>query len=175
MNIGNLKPDAQTNAPVGRIATMNFTALIALQEVRSNNPRAPAYDVLALSSDRRTWLKIGALWEFSATGTGESFYSGRIDDPSMAKPLDIAVFRQEDESFNVAWRRPKQRVDTPKPGTAPAEDALPALPGSDGTDSGDGIPEGTPVHRGGEEGDGLGESTAPAPSGRRRARETADA
>ena len=172
MNIGNLKPDAQTGAPVGRIATMNFSALIALQEVRSNNPKAPAYDVLALSTDRRSWLKIGALWEFSANDTGVSFYSGRIDDPSMAKPLDIAVFRQDDDSFNVAWRRPKQRVETPKPGVAPAEDELPALPGADASDS---IPEGTPVTKGSDGGDGLGESTAPAPASRRRARETADA
>ena len=172
MNIGNLKLDPQTSAPVGRIATMNFSAVIALQEVRSTNSKAPAFDVLALSSDRRTWLKIGALWEFTANDTGVSFYSGRIDDPSMPKPLDIAAFRQDDGSFNVAWRRPKQRVDTPKPGMVPADDTLPALPGADGTD---GIPEGTLVSSGADDGDGLGDSTAPAPAARSRKREPVDA
>jgi uncharacterized protein (DUF736 family) len=138
MNIGNLKPDAQTGAPVGHIGTMTFSAVIALQEVRSNNHKVPAYNVLALSTDRRSWVKIGALWEFTATGTGESFYSGRLDDPSMERPLDVAAFRQDDGSFNIAWRRPAKRVETPKPGAAPAEDTLPALPGADESD---GIPK----------------------------------
>ena len=31
--------------------------------------------------------------------TGESFYSGRIDDRLMARPLDIAAFRQDDGSY----------------------------------------------------------------------------
>ena len=173
MNIGNLKAREEDGTPIGKIATLNFAAVIALRAVQSNNDRAPAFDVMALSSDRRTWLKMGALWEFNSTATGESFYSGRIDDPSMARPLDIAAFRQDDGSYNVAWRRPKQRVDTPKPGPASGEDDLPALPPAGTDESTPATGEGTPADAAAGC-DGLGESTAPAPRGR-KARETADA
>ncbi len=172
MNIGNLTRDAKTGAPVGRVTTMNFTALIALQEVRSSNSRAPAFDVLALSVDRRSWVKVGALWAYTRNDTGEVFYSGRVDDPSMTKPLEIAVFEQEDETFNVTWRRPKQRAATPKPGSAESEgeDTLPALPGDDA-----GAPA-TGETSTSTAGDNLGESTAPAPAAKGRGRrEPADA
>ncbi len=88
--------------------TLGFNAVVALREVISNNERAPAFDVTGLSADRRTWVKIGALWEYSASGSGEVFFSGRVDDPSLEKALDVALFRQEDGSYNVSWRRPRR-------------------------------------------------------------------
>jgi len=149
MNIGTLKRD--TNGIfAGRIATITIAATIALREVRSNNDKAPTYDVMALAADRRSWVKIGAVWEYTSNETGEAFLSGRIDDPSLDKPLDIAMFAQEDGSFNVAWRRPQRKraalttTDGELPPLEPAGDDAPAQPGADS-------------------GDGLGASTAPAP------------
>ena len=98
MNIGNLKLNEQ-GTPVGRIVTLGFNAVVALREVNSTNEKEPAFDVMGLSADRRTWVKIGALWEYTANGTGESFFSGRLDDPTLAAPLDVAAFRQEDGSY----------------------------------------------------------------------------
>jgi hypothetical protein len=37
------------------------------------------------------------------------FLQGRIDDPSMVRPLAISAFRQSDGSYNVAWLRPQRR------------------------------------------------------------------
>ncbi|MGF7156204.1 DUF736 domain-containing protein [Novosphingobium gossypii] len=166
MNIGSLKANDEGTL-VGRIVTLGFNAVVALREVNSSNDRAPAYDMMGLSADRRTWVKIGALWEYTSNETGEAFLSGRIDDPSLEKPLDVAMFRQEDGTLNVSWRRPQRRRAAPSFGS---NDALPPMPpaGSDegadsiGSGSGSGAMSG---------GDGLGESTAPArgaPAGARR-------
>ncbi|MFC0205322.1 DUF736 domain-containing protein [Novosphingobium soli] len=155
MNIGNLKLNEQ-GTPVGRIVTLTVNAVIALRPVQSNHERAPAFDIMGLSGDRRTWVKIGAVWEYTANDTGESFWSGRFDDPSLARPMDVALFRQEDGSFNVSWRRPQRKRELPALGS---DDALPPMPAADTGDTpGD---TGTPAT-----GDGLGESTAPAPKGR---------
>jgi uncharacterized protein (DUF736 family) len=146
MNIGNLKTNEE-GIFVGRITTLAFTATVALREFTSNNDKAPAYDVMALSADRRSWVKVGALWEYASNETGEMFLSGRIDDPSLDKPLDVALFNQDDGSYNVAWRRPKAKRSLPT--ATNDESALPSLPGFDE----EGEQEQRPA------GDGLGEST----------------
>jgi uncharacterized protein (DUF736 family) len=142
MNIGNLKRDANA-VYMGRITTLTIAATIALREVRSHNEKAPAYDVMALAADRRSWVKVGAVWEFTSNETGEAFLSGKIDDPSLERPLDLAMFGQEDGSFNVVWRRP-QRKRAALPPLEPAVDEDTSSPSS------------------GQSDDGLGESTAPA-------------
>jgi uncharacterized protein (DUF736 family) len=167
MNIGTLKANAD-GVHIGRIVTMAFAATIALREFVSTNERAPAFDVMALSADRRSWVKVGALWEYSSNDTGEVFLSGRIDDPSLDKPIDVAMFRQEDGSYNVAWRRAQRKrtlsgmasegEDTLPPLTATATGGEPEQAGSTSTGS-----------------DGLGESTAPSPKTKTKAKETADA
>ncbi|MGE4404398.1 DUF736 domain-containing protein [Pseudomonas sp.] len=151
MNIGNLKLNEQ-GTPVGRIVTLGFNAVVALREVVSNNERAPAYDIMGLSADRRTWVKIGALWEYSANDSGETFLSGRLDDPSLEKALDVALFRQDDGSYNVSWRRPQRKRQMPAMG---GDGALPPMPPAGPEDE----------HAGNQPpvGDGLGDSTAPAP------------
>lgn len=98
MNIGTLKANSD-GVHIGRIVTMAFAATIALREFVSTNERAPAFDVMALSADRRSWVKVGALWEYTSNETGEVFLSGRIDDPSLDKPIDVALFRQNDDSY----------------------------------------------------------------------------
>ena len=71
----------------------------------SENP-SYRFDVMALAADKRSWVEVGALWSFTSNATGEEFLSGRIDDPSMDKPIEVQHFRQEDGSYNIAWRRP---------------------------------------------------------------------
>ena len=164
MNIGTLKANSD-GVHIGRIVTMAFAATIALREFVSTNERAPAFDVMALSADRRSWVKVGALWEYTSNETGEVFLSGRIDDPSLDKPIDVALFRQNDDSYNVAWRRPQRKRTLP---TMAGSDDLPPLSAtSDAADEAGTGPAAT--------GDGLGESTAPAPKAKAKAKETADA
>lgn len=151
MNIGNLKANAD-GVLIGRITTLSLTMTIALRAVSSTNEKAPAYDVMALSADKRSWVKVGALWEYASTETGEMFLSGRLDDPSLDKPVDVGMFRQDDGSYNVAWRRPQRRSTLPA-ATTGAGSELPPFPGEATDAPGGGSPTGG--------GDGLGESTAP--------------
>ena len=145
MNIGNLKTNDE-GIFVGRITTLAFSAMVALREFNSDNEKAPAFEIMALSADRRSWVKVGALWQFASNETGEMFLSGRIDDPSLDKALDVALFNQDDGSYNVAWRRPKAKRTLPT--ATNDENSLPSLPGF-----GEDAEEQRPT------GDGLGEST----------------
>ena len=169
MNIGNLKSN-DDGVIIGRITTMAFGAVVALREVNSSNERAPSHDIMGLSADGRNWVKVGAVWQYASNETGEEFLSGRIDDPSLEKPLDLAMFRQDDGSYNVAWRRPQTKRSVPKAQTD--ESGLPPMPpagDSSPADTGNG-----PVNDGG---DGLGASTAPQSKGKAKGKqkETADA
>jgi hypothetical protein len=105
------------------------------------------------------------LFELSSNSTGETFLNGKIEDPSLDKPLYISAFRQEDGSYNIVWSRPTRRRDAPTDAVA-ADDGLPPLPGAD--------EPAAPAPAGG---DGLGESSAdgafggePAQGGGRRRR-----
>lgn len=158
-NIGYLNK-ADNGGYVGKIDTLAFSNVIGLRRVFSQNPNAPTFEVMALTA-ARSWVKIGALFEQTIKSSGESFYQGSIDDPSMARPMSIAIFANDEGGFNVAWTRRRSRQELPGGGeqaVPPMEDATPAGPT-----------------------DGLGESTAPdAPQGGKskgqapKAGETAD-
>ena len=130
MNIGSIKQN-ESGIFVGKIATLALAMTIALREVHSANPKAPKYEVLALSASR-AWVRVGALFEMFATNTtGEAFLNGKLEDPSFAAPLYISAFRQEDGSYNVVWSRPSRRRDLATEMAPKADDALPPVPGTD--------------------------------------------
>jgi uncharacterized protein (DUF736 family) len=143
MNIGTITQNA-SGTFTGRISTLTVAMTLALRTVQSVNPRAPKFEILALSAARQ-WVQVGALFELASNATGETFLNGKIEDPSLDKPLYISAFRQEDGSYNIVWSRPNRRRDAPADRVA-ADDGLPPLPGL----------EETPVPAG----DGLGESSA---------------
>ncbi|GAA3274101.1 MULTISPECIES: DUF736 domain-containing protein [Alphaproteobacteria] len=155
MNIGSIKQN-EAGIFIGRVSTLTVSVTIALREVRSTNPRAPRYEIHALNTASRAWVQVGALFELTARETGEAFLNGKIDDPSLAQPLYISAFRQDDGSYNIVWQRPQRRRDvtaamTPKDN----DDALPPLPGMEDVGAGEAPPAG-----GGGATDGLGDSTA---------------
>lgn len=135
-NIGNLKKNSD-GVFVGRIDTVAFSNVVALRPVNSPNEAAPRYELMALTP-ARTWAKLGAMFEQVKKSTGEIFYQGRIDDPSMTSPMDIALWHDREGGFAVLWSRRRPRRELP---AAPTESDLP--PVGVGTD------------------DGLGDSTAP--------------
>ena len=108
MNIGSIKQN-EAGIFIGRVSTLTVSVTVALREVRSNNPRAPRYEIHALNTVSRAWVQVGALFELTARETGEAFLNGKIDDPSLAQPLYISAFRQEDGSYNIVWQRPQRR------------------------------------------------------------------
>lgn len=148
MNIGTIRKN-DDGVYVGKIETLTVDMTVALRPLASTNERAPKFEVMALNKAARRWVQVGALFELSSNSTGETFLQGRVDDPSLPNPLPISLFRQQDDSMNVVWRRPQRQTGTAafKP---QASDELPPLPGSEGGDAT------------GSTGDGLGESTAPA-------------
>ena len=153
MSIGQIK---QNDAGIfmGRISTLAVAMTIALKPVQSSNPRAPRYEIHALTPGR-TWVQVGAFFELTSNNTSEAFLNGRIDDPSLAAPLQVSAFRQDDGSYNVVWQRAQKRRDVGAALGVKADDGEPALPftadGRDVATSG----------AGDDTGDGLGASTAP--------------
>jgi uncharacterized protein (DUF736 family) len=85
MNIGTIKKNAAGQL-IGQVSTLAVTLTVGLRGVMSTNPRAPKFEIVALNAARQ-WVVVGALFELTANATGESFYQGKIDDPSMANPL----------------------------------------------------------------------------------------
>jgi len=158
MNIGSIKQN-DAGIYLGRVSTLSVAMTIALREVRSANPKAPKYEIHALNSASRSWVQVGALFELTSNGTGEAFLNGKIDDPSLAQPLYISAFRQEDGSYNIVWQRPQRRRDVAA-AMAPkgADDGLPPLPGQeDAFSMGGSTPE---VGLGESTADGFGEAPA---------------
>ena len=164
MNIGSIKQN-EAGIYIGRVSTLAVAMTIALREVRSVNPKAPKYEIHALNTVSRTWVQVGALFELASNATGETFLNGKIDDPSLAQPLYVSAFRQDDGSYNVVWSRPSRKRDVAAAMATRADDGLPPLPGEAEEDAGTGAgePAGGRSRRGRRAGtdDGLGESTAP--------------
>ena len=156
MNIGEIKKNASGQL-IGTVETLTMTRTIGLRPVSSSNARAPKYEIVALN-DQRRWVAVGALFELASNSTGEIFYQGKIDDPSMAQPLYIAAFPREDGTMAIAWQRPRRRN---------------SQLGSSEYGDGDMFTGGEAADAGGDRseeqaGDGLGDSTATPPTKRGR-------
>ena len=119
MNIGTIRVN-ERGLLAGSIATIAVAMNFVLRPVQSTNANAPRYEICTRNPAGVT-VQVGALWEQTSKATGECFLQGRIDDPSMARPLAISAFRQADDSYNVAWLRPKRRA-TADPFAVPAND-----------------------------------------------------
>jgi uncharacterized protein (DUF736 family) len=104
MNIGTIRANDR-GALTGSITTLTVAMSFGLRGVTSYHPNAPLYEIYTRSPAGAA-VQIGALWEQTSKTTGECFLQGRIDDPSMARPLPISAFRQSDGSYSVAWLRP---------------------------------------------------------------------
>ncbi|WP_288806595.1 DUF736 domain-containing protein [uncultured Novosphingobium sp.] len=107
MNIGTFK--LVNGQLLGSIATVSIDlARLGMRPVDSDNEKAPAYEIVALNVARR-WVQIGALWEATSNSTGEVFYQGRLEDPSLAEPLQIMLFGDPEEGYRVVWNRQSPR------------------------------------------------------------------
>ena len=159
MNIGTVKRNMNGQL-IGQITTIALSLTIGLRPVTSNNPKAPKFEIVALNASRQ-WTNVGALFELTMTATGESFYQGKIDDPSMPQPLYIALFSKGEGEYAVAWQRPRRRNSQLGSSEYGESDMFPADDtGGDRSEeqAGDGRND-----------DGLGDSTATPPAKRGRA------
>src|SRR3546814_3414980 len=76
MNIGSIKQN-DAGIFVGKIATLTIAMTIALREVHSANPKAPKFEVLALSASR-AWVQVGALFELFSNGTRSEEHTSEL-------------------------------------------------------------------------------------------------
>jgi len=107
MNIGSFK--SINGQLIGSVATATIDlARLGLRPTQSDNPKAPAFEIMVLNVAKR-WVQIGALWEMTSNSSGEVFYQGKLDDPSISEPLQIMLFGNNDEGFRVVWNRPAPR------------------------------------------------------------------
>ncbi|MDR6789137.1 uncharacterized protein (DUF736 family) [Sphingomonas sp. BE138] len=107
MNIGSFK--SVNGQLLGSVATATIDlARLGLRPVESTNERAPAFEIMVLNVAKR-WVQIGALWEMTSNSSGESFYQGKLDDPSLPEPLQIMLFGDAEEGYRVVWNRPTAR------------------------------------------------------------------
>ena len=110
MNIGSFK--SVNGQLLGSVNTANLSLpRLGLRPVKSNNTRAPAYEVVSLNPGKQ-WVQVGAIWEAVSKGSGEIFYQGQLDDPSMTQALPIALFGNDDDGYRVAWTRKTARRDS---------------------------------------------------------------
>jgi uncharacterized protein (DUF736 family) len=104
MNIGEFKR-AQSGDLLGSIASVTIDLpRLGLRPVRSDNDRAPAFEIMALNVGNR-WVVVGALWEQVSNSSGETFYQGKLEDPSFKNPLPIMLFGDDVDGFRVVWNR----------------------------------------------------------------------
>jgi uncharacterized protein (DUF736 family) len=132
MNIGQItRRDNGRNGSVlvGRIDTIAVSMTIGLRELNNPKPTAPKYEIMA-KTRAGAWVKVGALFQQESRTTGETFYQGQIEDPSMDRALSVALFRNDHEdgteAWNVAWsrRRPRQNLDNGPMGGGDPSDNL---------------------------------------------------
>ena len=94
---------------LGSIATATIDLpRLGLRATDSTNERAPAFEIMVLNVAKR-WVQIGALWELKSNTTGEVFFQGKLDDPSINEPLQIMLFGNKEEGYRVVWNRPAPR------------------------------------------------------------------
>jgi len=94
---------------LGSIATATIDLpRLGLRATNSTNERAPAFEIMVLNVAKR-WVQIGALWELKSNSTGEVFFQGKLDDPSLNEPLQIMLFGNMEEGYRVVWNRPEPR------------------------------------------------------------------
>lgn len=107
MNIGSFK--VSKGQLIGSVATATIDLKpLGLSKVESTNDRAPAFEIMVLNVAKR-WVQIGALWEMSSNSTGETFYQGKLDDPSLPEPLQIMLFGDVEDGYRVVWNRAAPR------------------------------------------------------------------
>lgn len=106
MKIGFFKDAGEDKSIIGKIITrsLRFPYLVLRRVENPMSDKAPVYEIFErVQGDDE--IQIGAVWERRMKATNDVFLTGLIDDPSMAEPLQIALFGSETDGFDVQWRR----------------------------------------------------------------------
>lgn len=109
--VGYLKPemDGGEEVLIGQIRTLELAVDLSLRPTGEGlRSRRPSHLIFAKSAQGRL-TQIGSAWtkEMNAADrTGEKFLSLTLDDPSFARPLNVAAFKDaETGNYTITWRR----------------------------------------------------------------------
>jgi uncharacterized protein (DUF736 family) len=90
----------------GTIQTLLFSTPAALEPVEKKSSKKGPDFKLILPGNR----EIGAAWEKASKDGDKEFLSVTIDDPSLAAPINCALFEDEDGEYALIWSRDRQRA-----------------------------------------------------------------
>jgi uncharacterized protein (DUF736 family) len=119
MIIGNFIYDKETDTFAGSITTLTVSHdEIRIRPTDKKNDKEPDYRVTS-ESDFGT-IEFGAAWK-RTSDRGQAFLSVAFDDPSLAGPINAALFLDADENnATLVWSRRKNGADK-APASAKAE------------------------------------------------------
>jgi uncharacterized protein (DUF736 family) len=95
----------------GHISTLALDcAVLLLPTGEATGSSRPAYRVHAEKAADNL-VEIGAAWrKQKKDGSGNSFLSITIDDPSFERPINVAAFTDgSDDTYQITWRRQSDR------------------------------------------------------------------
>lgn len=109
--IGYLKSTSpnDTSELVGVISSLDLAINIRLTpNEQSGSEQAPSHRIMS-RNPAGLEVEIGSAWTKTIQNSnryGEVFFSMTLDDPSFAKPLNVAAFKDPHEDvWNITWRR----------------------------------------------------------------------
>ena len=91
---------AADNGYTGSVKTLTLNVKAKFVATEKENDKAPDYRIFAGSTE------FGAAWKKTARETEREYLSVKLDDPSLAQPLNCALVKPSDgEGFILVWSR----------------------------------------------------------------------
>jgi uncharacterized protein (DUF736 family) len=110
MIIGNFTYDSEADTYAGSITTLTVTHDdVRIKPMDKKNDKEPDYRII--SESIFGLVEFGAAWK-RTSDKGKTFLSVALDDPSLAGPINAALFLDsEQNSASLVWNRKKKDAD----------------------------------------------------------------
>ena len=90
----------QGDVLAGEIRTLTFQVQnVTVRKVEKKGETSPDYRVFVAGAD------IGAAWERTAKESGTVYLSVKIDDPSLAAPINANLVQKSGDDYELIWSR----------------------------------------------------------------------
>jgi uncharacterized protein (DUF736 family) len=108
MIIGNFTYDQAHDTYMGNLATLSVAVRkVVFQPNEAKTDKAPDYRVLGAGKAGN--VEFGAAWK-KRSEDGKDYLSVRLDDPSLAQPLNCALVEpSEAQGFILVWSRDRRQ------------------------------------------------------------------
>jgi len=83
----------------GTVSTLTLDAKVQIRPVEKASDKAPDYRVFSGRAE------IGAAWK-KTSNEGRDYLSVKLDDPSLAAPIQASLFAIGDDEYELIWSRP---------------------------------------------------------------------